>query len=86
MTADVLSRPRGVLSVPGATTGHTEITWDPDNEAEVAVARAAFDAAKAGGLRAYRRGDGEHGTVGGVIKEFDPDAGEIVIIPRPVGG
>lgn len=87
MTAGVLegAPARGVFSVPDGT-GHAEITWDPEDEAEVAVARAAFNAATKQSMRVYRKGDGPHGTAGELVTKFDPSAGEYVAFQAPVGG
>ena len=63
--------------------GDTRISWNPNNEAEVAIARAAFDTARGRGMTAYRV-DGDAG--GAVIREFDPRAENIVMRPAMQGG
>jgi hypothetical protein len=65
-------------------TGDTRIEWTPGNEAEVEVARIAFDAAKAKGFLTYRCD--EDGNKGEVIHEFDPAVAQIIAAPPTVGG
>lgn len=65
-------------------TGDTRIEWDPDVPAEVAAARAAYDAAKDKRYLAYRtRADGSRGEI---MREFDPTAERIVMSPQLQGG
>jgi hypothetical protein len=66
-------------------TGDTRTIWSPDNEAEVAAAKSTFDALKAKGYLAYQV-KGEKGENGEVMKEFDPKAGRVIMIPQPIGG
>lgn len=64
-------------------SGHTELIWTSSNEAEVAAARAHFDALRAKGYLATRRApDGTRET----IHEFDPNAETITMQPQTVGG
>lgn len=68
-------------------TGDTTLTYDdtPDvmnNVMSVAEAERAFCGTRAKGFMAYRL-DGDHG--GTVIKDFDPNAREI-IMHRPMQG
>jgi hypothetical protein len=64
-------------------TGDTRIKWNPDVEAEVEVARAAYDALKAKKYLTYRIGqDGEREQ----IHAFEPDAERIIASPQIVGG
>ena len=66
-------------------TGDSVITWHKDNEAEVAVAKAAFEAAiekRAGVFKIGKRGARER------IYKFDKNAEDIKIIasPQMLGG
>jgi hypothetical protein len=65
-------------------TGDTKIHWDKDKEAEVAAARASFDALKAKGYVAFKlSGDG---STGGQLDSFDPSAERILMQPQMRGG
>jgi hypothetical protein len=64
-------------------TGDSTITWNPSNEDEVAIARSAFAAAKRNGYLAYTDVDGGQGEV---LKDFDPQAGAIIMAPALAGG
>lgn len=66
-------------------TGDTRHMWDPDNADEVRAARSTFDMLKAKGHTAYtvNEDDGEKGRV---IREFDPKAGKMIMVPKVVGG
>lgn len=66
-------------------TGDTTITWRTSDSTEVAVALAAFDTARRKGHLAYRV-DPDDKSKGEVLREFDPDAGEIILAPPTVGG
>jgi hypothetical protein len=74
---------RGEMSILDRT-GDMKVTWDPANPAEVEMARAQFEAAKAKGYAAYTLGEG--GATGEVIKKFDPSARRIILRPQMVGG
>jgi hypothetical protein len=74
---------RNMLSIADPT-GDTRIMWDPRSKDEVATAKAAFDAAKKKGMLAYAV-DPESADKGEVIREFDPQAGKI-IMSRPLAG
>jgi hypothetical protein len=66
-------------------TGHTKISWDPDNTSEVAAARTAFDAlTKDNKHRAFTTG--EDGEKGRRIGAFDPSLEELVMVPHVSGG
>lgn len=66
------------------TSGHTTHRWDSDVPAEVAAARATFDAMTGKGYSAFRVDDrGERSTR---ITAFDPDAEEMILIPQLKGG
>lgn len=65
-------------------TGDTRVMWDPNNVEEVAVARKTFDDLKAKRFIAYSvQASGDKGEV---IREFDPQAGKIILAPPMVGG
>jgi len=59
--------------------------WDTTDPDSVAAAEAAFKAEAAKGGVLSRCDEGTHLT-GEQIREFDPDAGEILAFGRPVGG
>ena len=63
--------------------GDSTITWNPSNEDEVEIARSAFAAAKGKGYLAYTDVDGGQGEV---LKDFDPQAGAIIMAPALAGG
>ena len=65
-------------------TGDTKQVWDSRNEAEVEVARAAFDSLTKKGYLAFSvKKDGSKGEV---IREFDPKAEKIILSPPMQGG
>lgn len=65
-------------------TGDTKISWSPDRPAEVTEARGHFDRMKKHGYLAYSvNRDGDKGTV---VREFDPEAGKLILAPPTVGG
>ena len=64
-------------------TGHTSINWDPDNPAEVETARQAFERMTREGYRAFTAGNGKPGRR---LDAFDPEIGEMTLIPHLRGG
>lgn len=62
--------------------GDVPVHWTPGVRVEEDAARAAFDAMKAKGYAAYKV-DGEDREI---IRRFDPEAGEIVMVPATAGG
>jgi ssDNA-binding replication factor A large subunit len=66
-------------------TGDTKIIWDPNNADEVAAAKASFDSLKAKGFAAHKV-EGPKGEQGELIREFDPKAGRIIMVPQFQGG
>lgn len=66
-------------------TGDTKVLWDKNNETEVAVARAAFDAAKAKGSSIFQV-KGKKGEQGQRMTTFDPSVERMVVVPQLVGG
>lgn len=66
------------------TTGDTKTIWNPDNDVEVGVARAAFDTLKRKGYLIYHvKGDGEKGQA---MHSFDPHAAKLIAVPPIQGG
>jgi len=66
------------------SNGHTSVKWNPDNDDEVDAARAAFNAMRDKGYRAFLVG--RMGRQGERLDAFDPDAGEIMMVPQLRGG
>lgn len=72
-------------------TGHTTVTWDPENKESVRDAKAEFKRLIAAGYSAFRMNVvSENGIVveekGERITTFDPDAGKVMMVPQLVGG
>jgi hypothetical protein len=71
-------------------TGHTTVTWDPENAESVANARTEFDRLRREGYSAFRMDAVGEGVVvenkGERIDTFDPAAGKLLLIPQRVGG
>ena len=86
MAAFMLPNPpdgHGMLCVLDKT-GDTKTVWDRRNEAEVAAAKAQFEALKGQGYLAFSVA--KDGSKGEQIHEFDPDAEKIILSPPLVGG
>lgn len=65
-------------------TGHSEISWDPDDADSVASARAIFDSVRAKGHSIFRvKGKGK---IGERLTAFDPSAERLTVVPHLVGG
>ena len=65
-------------------TGHTEVSWDPDDPEEVQAAQEAFGECLGKGYAAFSmQSDGKQGEQ---IRSFDPYAGRILMLPALVGG
>ena len=69
-------------------TGHTTHGWDADKPDEVAIAKAAFDAAIKKGYRAFnviedKDGESKRGTP---MTTFDPAAEQMILVPQLQGG
>jgi len=67
------------------TSGDTKVIWDPNNADEVAAAKAQFDSLRGKGFSAFLV-TGAKGEQGEQIREFDPKAGRIILIPALQGG
>lgn len=75
----------GALIVPSWDTGHAKYEWDKDDPADVEEARKIFNEKKKLGYSAYRV-DPKSGDKGEILKEFDPNAGQIIMVPAFKGG
>jgi hypothetical protein len=75
----------GVLIVPSWDEGHAEFAWDKKNEIDTAAARKHFVELKAKGYMCYRV-DPKSGDKGEVVKEFDPTAEKLIMVPPIIGG
>lgn len=65
-------------------TGHTELKWHMDKLDEIDAVKKTFDRLAAQGYTAF--GSDKSTEAKHVIKEFDPTMGEVVMVPRIVGG
>jgi len=66
-------------------SGDSKHLWDPGNYREVEAMRDLFKDLKKKGYLAYRV-DKKDGTKGEVMKDFDPEAGSVIMIPLVAGG
>ncbi len=64
--------------------GHTTVRWDPDDKKEIETAKAMFTEMTGKGYAAFST-DGDGGK-GERIREFDPSAEEIILVPPIRGG
>jgi len=65
-------------------SGDCKHIWDPENEEEVSAVREIFETLIEKGYQAFSvKKNGEKGRK---IKEFDPDAGMVILTPRFAGG
>ena len=64
--------------------GDTRVMWDPYRKDEVDAARKQFDELKKKGYLAYSVK--KKGEPGEQIREFDPQAGKIIMAPPMQGG
>jgi hypothetical protein len=66
-------------------SGDTRVIWDSENEDEVAAARATFDKlTKNGKFAAFQvKTKGEKGER---MRDFDPEAEKIILVPQIAGG
>jgi hypothetical protein len=67
-------------------TGDTRIMWDPAVKDETDTAKAAFDKGKKKGMLAYSVDADSGERTGEVIREFDPQAGKIIMVRQTRGG
>lgn len=66
-------------------SGDSKHMWDPGNYKEVEVMRDLFKDLKKKGYIAYQV-DKKDGTKGAIMKDFDPEAGSVIMIPLVAGG
>jgi len=64
--------------------GHTKVEWDPENDAEVATARAMFNEMTSKGYRAFEAGG--LGKPGRRLDTFNPEVAEMLMVPHIAGG
>lgn len=64
--------------------GDLHVSWNVDNEEEVSTAKEMFSKKIKEGWSAFR--EKLSGTKGDRIKEFDPDAQRIILVPPITGG
>jgi hypothetical protein len=62
--------------------GDTRTSWNPADADSVAVAKALFERLRASGHMVYKTVEGESE----IVREFDPQATDLVAVPRIVGG
>jgi hypothetical protein len=72
-------------------SGHTTVTWDPENADSVRDAKREFDRLKREGYQAFRMDVvTENGVVveqkGAQMDRFDPTAGRVLMVPHLRGG
>lgn len=67
-------------------TGDTRQQWDPNKPDEVEAARATFDKMRKKGYAAYKVDKDKPTEKGEVIRDFDPQAGMMILAPPMAGG
>jgi hypothetical protein len=73
----------GEIRILNPKLGDEQITWNPNNIKEIDAAKAKFWEYLAQGFQAFRiNAEGR----GNQITEFDPEAGQIIMVPRIKGG
>lgn len=65
-------------------TGHTTITWDASKPVEVGVAQSTFDKLTREGYSAFEVEGADR--QGKRMREFNPKAEKIMMVPHLVGG
>lgn len=83
-TVDAPTSTRNVMEILDPT-GDTKVMWDRNNEDEVAIAKAAFDAAITKGSSVFAV-KGKKGEQGKRLTEFDPAIERMIVVPQMVGG
>lgn len=66
-----------------ARVGDVKLSWNSENDKEIAAAREMFDKRIKEGWTAFRE---KMGIKGDKIRIFDPDAERIVLVPPISGG
>jgi hypothetical protein len=65
--------------------GDTKVIWDPENAEETEAMEELYDSLIKRGFTAYEVGKaGKQTKV--QVKEFDPELGKLIMIPKIVGG
>ena len=75
---------QGIMAALDAT-GDTKTIWDRTKPDEVEAARATFNTLKRKGYTGYRV-KGSEGAKGEIMREFDPEAERMIMVPPMVGG
>lgn len=65
-------------------SGDTKLIWNSENEDEVANAKKTFDDLRSKNFGAYSVK--KKGKRGKIIRQFDPSAEKIILVPPVVGG
>jgi hypothetical protein len=66
-------------------SGDTKHIWDKRKEDEVDAARSLFKSLTKKGYRAFHC-TGKDGVAGEIMKDFDPDAERMILVPQVAGG
>jgi folate-dependent tRNA-U54 methylase TrmFO/GidA len=75
----------GVMEIMDRT-GDTKKIWDPTKPVEVEDARRTFNDLKKKGYAAFQVRDDDDGTAGEQMRDFDPNAGRMIMRPPMQGG
>ncbi len=74
---------KGEMRIMGVD-GDLKVIWDSEKEPEVKAAKKQFDELMAKGYLAFKvKRDGEQGEK---MKEFNPDAEKMILVPMLKGG
>ena len=68
------------------SSGHTKVTWDPEDKDSVKVARETFTEMLKKGYQAFKILRTSTEKKGERIQTFDPMIGEILLVPQLRGG
>lgn len=77
---------RNVMSYMTPEDGDVEVSWAPGNDDEIGAARETFDRLRRRGYLAYKTSGSGSRKSRDQIREFDPAAGRIVMVPPLAGG
>ena len=72
------------MSIMSIGKGDERVSWDPDDEEQVAAARKKFEAARKRGCIAYRVSPEDEKCA--EIKEFNPAVSDVILVPLAQGG
>ena len=81
-----VSSGRNVMAYMTPGDGYVEVSWAAGNAAEIAIAREMFSKLRGKGYLAYRTTGSGSRKQRDQIREFDPAAGRIVMVPPLAGG